>query len=245
MLLPSATGWPLGIGIITCWNNCSWKEGYEKMSETTTILGKGTTFEGKLVFHGAIRVDGQFKGEIISDGTLIVGDEGMIEADMHVSYVVVSGEVHGNIIADQRVDLKAPGKVFGNIEAPVVVIDEGVIFEGTTRMYRAKGVDQKQTDIVDAEDFSGAPPTHLTAVYGVVSDEISGQPIKNATLWCKGAEKKHAQTNASGYYEIIHLKQGKWKLKAEAKGYAKATLTVEVPEQRTVEQNISLKPKRK
>lgn len=214
------------------------------MSETTTILGKGTAFEGKLVFHGGIRVDGHFKGEIISDGTLFVGQEGMVEADLHVSFIVISGEVHGNIFADQRVDLKAPAKVFGNIQAPVVVIDEGVIFEGTTRMYQAKGVSDQQTDIVDSDDFSGAPPNHPTAVYGIVSDEISGQPVKNATVKCKGAQKESTQTNASGYYEVINVKQGKWKLKAEAKGYNKATFTVEIPEETTVEQNISLKPRR-
>jgi len=215
------------------------------MSETTTILGRGTTFEGKLIFHGAIRIDGHFKGEIISDGTLVVGQEGMIEADMQLSYVVISGEVHGNILADQRVDLKAPAKVFGNIQAPVVVIDEGVIFEGTTRMYQAKEASRQQTDIIDSDAYSGAPPNHLTAVYGIVSDEISGQPVKNATLKCKGADREYTQTNASGYYEVINLKQGKWKLKAEAKGYNSATLAVEIPEETTVEQNISLKPKRR
>jgi uncharacterized protein (DUF2345 family) len=155
----------------------------------------------------------------------------MIEADMQISYVVISGEVHGNILADQRVDLRAPAKVFGNIQAPVVVIDEGVIFEGTTRMYQAKGVNRQQTDIVDSDDYSGAPPNHLTAIYGIVSDEVSGQPVKNATLKCKGAEKEYTQTNASGYYEVINLTQGKWKLRAEAKGYNRAVVT--------------LKPKRK
>lgn len=222
----------------------SGKKVMKKMAETTAILGKETVFEGKLVFHGTIRVDGHFKGEIVSDGTLIVGQEAMIEADMQVSYVVISGEIHGNILADQRVDLKAPAKVFGNIQAPVVVIDEGVIFEGMTRMYQAKGAGQQHTDIVDSEDYSGAPPNHLTAVYGIVSDQISGRPVKNATLKCKGAEKEYTQTNASGYYEVINLKQGKWRLKAEAKGYNKAVLMVEIPEETTVEQNISLKPKR-
>lgn len=216
-----------------------------KKNDSTTILGKGTRFEGKLIFQGTIRVDGHFKGEIISDGTLIVGHEGMIRADMHVSYVVVSGEVHGNITAEQRVDLHAPGKVFGNIQAPVVVIDEGVIFEGTTRMYRAKNANKQQSDVVDAEDYSGGPPKHLIAIYGIVSDESSGKPVKNATVKCKGPEKKSTQTNASGYYEIINLKQGKWKLKIEAKGYGKAVANVEIPGENTVEHNVMLKPKRK
>jgi len=227
------------------WFNNPGTNTMKKKTESTTILGKGTDFEGKLVFHGIIRVDGHFKGEIISDGTLIVGQEGMIQANMHVSYVVVSGEVHGNITAEQRVDLRAPGKVFGNIQAPVVVIDEGVIFEGTTRMYQAKGSNHQQSDVVDADDYSGGPPQHLVAIYGIVSDEVSGQPVKNAKVKCKGSEKKYTETNASGYYEAINLKQGKWKIKIKAKGYSKTVTNVEIPGESTVEHNIVLKPKRR
>jgi uncharacterized GH25 family protein len=83
----------------------------------------------------------------------------------------------------------------------------------------------------------------VVAIYGIVSDEVSGQPIKNARVKCKGAEKKHTQTNASGYYEVINLTQGKWKLKVEAKGYGKGAAQVEIPGESTVEQNITLKPK--
>ena len=217
----------------------------KKKTESTTILGKGTDFEGKLVFHGIIRVDGHFKGEIISDGTLIVGQEGMIQANMHVSYVVVSGEVHGNITAEQRVDLRAPGKVFGNIQAPVVVIDEGVIFEGTTRMYQAKGSNHQQSDVVDADDYSGGPPQHLVAIYGIVSDEVSGQPVKNAKVKCKGVGRKNTETNASGYYELINLREGKWKLKIKAKDYKKGNAKVEISGDGTYEHSFELRPKKK
>ena len=118
-----------------------------KKEKVVTFLGKNTKFAGKLAFHGTIRIDGHFKGEITSGENLIVGEEGIIEADLHVSYMVIRGEIHGNITADQRVDIRAPGKVFGNIKAPSVVIDEGVIFEGTTQMYRAKQDDAGESDV--------------------------------------------------------------------------------------------------
>ena len=95
----------------------------KRKEKVVTFLGKKTAFEGKLSFHGTIRIDGRFKGEITNGGNLIVGEEGIVEADMHVSYIIVRGEVHGNITSDQRVDIRAPGKVFGNIQAPTVVID--------------------------------------------------------------------------------------------------------------------------
>jgi len=212
--------------------------------QVITILGKGTKFEGKLKFQGSIRIDGHFKGEIFSDGNLIVGEEGMIEADVHVSYIVISGEVHGNISADQRVDIRAPGKVFGNIQAPVVVIDEGVIFEGHTRMYRAKEKEGNDLPVIGSDEYKGAPPPSLTAIYGVVTDRETGKPIKNAKLRCKGADKTSVETNASGYYEMTNLKDGNWKLKVDAKGYKKESSMVEISGKGTHEQNFDLEPKR-
>ena len=209
-----------------------------------TFLGKDTELDGQLTFEGTIRIDGHFKGKISADGNLIVGEEGFIEADIHVSYIKISGEIHGNIYAHQRVDIHAPGKVFGNIHAPTVVIEEGVIFEGMTRMYQAKGANEKNLSVIGSDDYIGTPPSSLTAIYGIVTDQMTGHPIKNAKVRCKGANDKNTQTNASGYYEVIHLKDGEWKLKIGAKGYNSKKAKVGISGEGTCEQNIELKPKR-
>lgn len=215
-----------------------------KTDKVITFLGKDTNFEGKLKFQETIRIDGHFKGEISAKGNLIVGEEGMIEADIHVSYIAISGEVHGNIIADQRVDIHAPGKVFGNIQAPAVVIDEGVIFEGHTRMYRAKDAAETASRVVGSDEYKGGPPPNLTAIYGVVTDGNTGQPIKRARIHCKGHGKESTETNGSGYYEIINLADGKWTLKIEANGYKKEKAEVAISEQGTYEQNFVLSAKK-
>jgi cytoskeletal protein CcmA (bactofilin family) len=106
----------------------------KKSDEINAFLGKDTEFEGKLSFSGTVRIDGHFKGEINSDSTLIVGETAVIEAEVRVSYVVISGEIRGNVLAGKRVEIHAPGKVFGNICAPTVVMDEGVVFEGSCSM---------------------------------------------------------------------------------------------------------------
>lgn len=102
--------------------------------EINAFLGKDTEFEGKLSFKGAVRIDGHLKGEIFTEGTLIVGESAVIQSDIHVSHIIISGEITGNIMADSRIEIHAPGKVFGNIQSPVIVIEEGVIFEGNCRM---------------------------------------------------------------------------------------------------------------
>jgi cytoskeletal protein CcmA (bactofilin family) len=208
-----------------------------------TFLGKDTRFEGKLRFQGTMRIDGQFKGEVSAQGNLIVGEDALVEGDLKVSYASISGEVHGNIIADQRVDLRAPSKVFGNIQSPAVVMEEGVIFEGTTKMYQAnRGAGR--TEVIDADEYHGGPPPNLTAIYGMVTDQNTGGPVKNARVMCKGEGKSRTETNASGYYELIHLKDGKWKLMVEADAYKKDKAEVTISGMGTYQQDFKLTPKK-
>jgi cytoskeletal protein CcmA (bactofilin family) len=116
--------------------------------QINAFLGKDTEFEGKLSFKGAVRIDGRFTGEIFTDGTLIAGESAVIKSEIHVSHIIISGEIRGNIIADKRIEIHAPGKVYGNIQAPVVVIDEGVIFEGNCRMQKTEAEREKKLAVI-------------------------------------------------------------------------------------------------
>ena len=116
--------------------------------EINAFLGKDTEFEGKLTFKGAVRIDGRFTGEIFSEGTLIVGESAIIRSDIHVAQIIISGEIRGNIIADTRIEIHAPGKVFGNIQSPAVIIEEGVIFEGNCRMQKIDKDEDKKLAVI-------------------------------------------------------------------------------------------------
>jgi len=113
----------------------------KRRDEINAFLGKNTEFEGKLSFSGTVRIDGRFKGQIMADGTLIVGDDAVIESDVQVSHLVICGEVRGNLVAVEKIEIRPPGKVFGNIQAPLVVMDEGVVFDGCCRMKDIKTPD--------------------------------------------------------------------------------------------------------
>ena len=102
----------------------------KRKNQITAFLGQETEFEGNLSFKGMVRIDGRFKGEINTEGTLIVGETAVIDSDIHASNVIISGEVRGHIVAGERIEILSPGKVFGDIEAPSVTINTGVIFEG-------------------------------------------------------------------------------------------------------------------
>ena len=121
----------------------------KKNKGLSAFLGEDTEVEGKLVFHGTLRIDGHFKGEISAVGSLIVGEGGVIEADIHATNVLSSGEIRGSVSADEVIEILEPGKVFGNIEAPNVVIHPGVIFEGNCLTHAPKRkVDEDQVVVI-------------------------------------------------------------------------------------------------
>ena len=204
------------------------------------FLGKETRFEGHLRLDGPFGIDGYIKGKIEGKGNLTIGGEALIEADIHVSSASIRGEVHGNITADERVELQAPAKVFGNIQAPAVVIGEGVIFEGHTKMYYAL---ERATGLAGAGEYQDGPAPNLTAIYGIVKERETGKPIKNAIVLCKGDGKFKTKTNASGYYEVINLNEGKWKLQVDADGFRKEKSMVLITGEGAYEKHLELDPK--
>ena len=106
--------------------------------DTHTILGPESAFEGKLVFHGGqVRIDGNFKGEVKTDSTLIIGPEAHVEDTVDVGTVVITGEVIGDVKAKRSVAIEKPGRLRGTITTPELMIEKGVVFEGTCKMEEA------------------------------------------------------------------------------------------------------------
>ena len=110
-----------------------------EMNSLNTFLGKGSHFEGKLTFEGKVQIDGVFVGEIFSQDTIVVGQGADVKAEIEVGTAVVQGRVEGNIRATDTIELKAPGELIGNIEAPNLLMEKGVLFEGNCKMTKAAG----------------------------------------------------------------------------------------------------------
>lgn len=115
-----------------------------------TFLGPETTLEGKLTFEGTVRLDGHFTGTIESkEGVMIVGEKAVIHADILVHTATVSGEVRGNIRATNCIELHPPSRVFGDLHAPVIVIDAGVVFHGNCTMKPNDEAPSKTIDLAE------------------------------------------------------------------------------------------------
>ncbi len=115
-----------------------------KANNLTAFIDEGSEIEGKYTFSGTVMLNGKFTGEIVSTDTLIVGEKGIVNATIRAGVVLISGEVVGNVLASERVDLRGKARVFGDLETPVVVIEEGVLFEGQCKMTKSKPAEQAQ-----------------------------------------------------------------------------------------------------
>jgi cytoskeletal protein CcmA (bactofilin family) len=116
------------------------------MEKIDNYLGKDTVLEGRLTFEGTFSIDCNFKGDISAPGTLIVGEKGKIDSNIHVVSIICKGEILGNIIAEERVEILSSGKVYGDIWAPVVVVKKGAFFEGNCLTNEVKAIKAGKPD---------------------------------------------------------------------------------------------------
>ena len=105
-----------------------------KTDEITTILGKGSEFEGKLQFEGTLRIEGIYSGEIVSDSVLVVGEGAKVDAEIDIGTIIINGQVTGNVRAKQGVEIRGAGRLQGNIHTPSLYIEKGVTFDGNCKM---------------------------------------------------------------------------------------------------------------
>ncbi|PYT61326.1 MAG: hypothetical protein DMG35_09570 [Acidobacteria bacterium] len=102
--------------------------------EWTGFIDQGVTLEGTLTVKGTFRIDGNVKGNIISEQTVVLGEGAKVEVQIEGNRVVISGRFDGVIFAKGRVEIQAKGVVTGEVHSPCMVIDPGGIFDGRCHM---------------------------------------------------------------------------------------------------------------
>ncbi|MGO9410625.1 MAG: bactofilin family protein [Spirochaetia bacterium] len=104
-----------------------------------SIIGEGTRFKGEFDLNGLLRIDGDFTGVIRTRGKVLVGQNGRAECTLHAGTVVVGGVVRGEIVSTEKVIILSTGLVLGNISTPRLIVEEGVIFNGSCRITTPAG----------------------------------------------------------------------------------------------------------
>ncbi|NBC69871.1 polymer-forming cytoskeletal protein [Paenibacillus sacheonensis] len=109
---------------------------FRKTDFAETSIGQGTHVEGKLVSDGAIRIEGEFRGEIACKGDVIVGEHGTARAGILANDLTVAGKVYGDIDVKGRLTITASRQLHGNVLAPTILIQDGGVYNGNCRMER-------------------------------------------------------------------------------------------------------------
>ena len=124
--------------------------------DISAFVGKGVEFKGTISYSGTVRIDGALDGEIRTDGTLLIGEEAVIQAKISAGTIVCKGKVTGDVIAKERVKLRAPAVVNGSVKTPMLSMEDGVLFNGGLEMNQ--GVrDPSQGATVHPLGVSSAP----------------------------------------------------------------------------------------
>ena len=114
----------------------------EQLDEQGTLInslvGGGTSFKGDLVLSGLLRIDGDFSGTIKSKGKVLVGKKGRVESTIVARSVVIGGVVKGNIVAAEKVVILSTGMLIGNVTAPRLIVEDGVVMHGANIVSREK-----------------------------------------------------------------------------------------------------------
>jgi len=103
-------------------------------------LTEGARIEGNLTCKGDLRLDAQAYGDVVTDGRLVIGSQGMVKGCARGKSVHVFGTIEGNIDAGESILLSATAKVVGDISAPKLIVEEGAQLTGKCTMQALRGV---------------------------------------------------------------------------------------------------------
>lgn len=101
---------------------------------TDTLIGEGSVFEGKIKSVASIRIEGEIIGDIDCEGDVTIGDKGTARSNIVARNIIIAGSVNGDVQAKSKLTITSKGKLHGNLTATSLIIEEGSVFEGTSRM---------------------------------------------------------------------------------------------------------------
>ncbi|ABZ93895.1 polymer-forming cytoskeletal protein [Leptospira biflexa] len=117
-----------------------------------SVIGPGSIFEGKFYIAGSLRIDGKFEGDIKTEDALVIGETGKVKTNISAREVIVSGTLIGNIKAENEVKLEGTGRMLGDITAPYLELQKGVVAKGNITI---TGGQKKDVRKIVEESFGG------------------------------------------------------------------------------------------
>ena len=150
-----------------------------KEGRLSGFVGHGTTLTGETEFHAMLRVDGHLIGTVTSEaGTLIIGTNGQLDANVSVAAAMVNGSVNGDIHTTEKLHLGRTARVLGNISSPRLIIEEGAVLEGSCSMLKARETEEEAPIATQYEETEEEPleieETEIEATSGLFDSDEQG-----------------------------------------------------------------------
>lgn len=143
-----------------------------KEGRLSGFVGHGTTLTGETEFHAMLRVDGHLIGTVSSStGTLIIGTNGQVDANVLVAAAMINGTVNGDILATEKLHLGRTARVIGNIQTPRLIVEEGAILEGGCNMLQAREKQEDEVASASAKQLAEPVTPTYNASATVVEDD--------------------------------------------------------------------------
>ena len=99
-----------------------------------TVIGSGITIEGEVTSDEEVVIGGVLRGKLEVSGPVTIDSGGVVEADIGAQSVSIGGQVTGNVVAAERVDLLNGGRLIGDVKAARLTIADGAVFKGNVDM---------------------------------------------------------------------------------------------------------------
>lgn len=126
----------------------------QNLEEISVFWGKNSAFNGKIISEGIFRLDGKMEGEIFHSGTLIIGETAVIKGKVEANVLTLNGVIEGEVAAKERVEIHPRGKLYGTLSTPILVVQDGGIFEGNCKM---GGMLHYENELEGSEVLAGKP----------------------------------------------------------------------------------------
>lgn len=120
-------------------------------AKINSIIGADMVMEGNITAKETIRIEGTVKGDVSSEGVLIISASGKVIGNVKASSIMVSGTIEGDMTSNGRIEVSATGKISGNIKTKSLIIDENAVFQGQCTM-NAQETDMKMAKPLKAAE---------------------------------------------------------------------------------------------
>ena len=167
--------------------------------DVVAFIGPGVEFKGEISYQGSVQIDGVLEGQIHTEGTLLVGEQAVLNAKVRAGAVISKGRMNGDIVANEKVQLLSTAVVDGSLKTPQLSMEIGVVFNGDISMSSGESSSEDKSSKYKSQ-FSYQKPNGNTSAYPNSNKKNKGsefQKDSSQTQATSSADDKAASGSSS------------------------------------------------